>query len=180
LFWDQECDFKETPKETMHMTLPEENTAELIAQLWELLDPVIRAEGMELIELEYRREPTGWVLRIFIDQEDGISVNDCAKISHVAGDLLDVADPIRSPYHLEVSSPGLNRPLRKLEHFRKYLEKIVEVRTATPIDNRRKFKGVLVDVDPARIVVNCEGQVFEIPFTLMERARLCYFESFEG
>ena len=167
-------------KEALTMTLPEENTAELIAQLWELLEPVIRAEGKELIEVEYRREPHGWVLRLYIDQEDGITVNDCAKISHVAGDLLDVADPFRNPYHLEVSSPGLSRPLRKWEHFRNYLEKIVEVRTAAPIENRRRFKGVLVDVDPARIVVNCEGQIFEIPFTLIERARLCYFESFEG
>jgi ribosome maturation factor RimP len=161
------------------MTSSEDKTAELIEQIWGLLEPVVRSEGLELIEVEYRREPHGWVLRLFIDRDDGISVEDCARISQVAGDLLDVADPIPNPYHLEVSSPGLNRPLRKLEHFRRHIDKIIEVRTLTPMGNRRNFKGVLVDVDPTRITMNCDGQVFEIPLLLLERARLCYFESSE-
>jgi len=161
------------------MTSSDDKTAELIEQIWGLLEPVVRSEGMELIEVEYRRESVGWVLRLFIDRDDGITVEDCARISHVAGDLMDVADPIRNPYHLEVSSPGLNRPLRKLEHFRRHIDEIIEVRALTPIGNRRNFKGVLVDVDPTRITMNCDGQVFEIPLPHLERARLCYFETLE-
>jgi len=160
----------------------EERITELTDQLWEMIEPVIQAEGMELVELEYRRESQGWVLRIFIDQPDGITVNDCARISQVAGDLLDVADVIQNPYHLEVSSPGLNRPLRKPEHFKMYLGNIVEVRTSTPLDpsqNRRKFKGTLMAVQPETISVDCQGEVFDIPLALLERARLCYFDSFE-
>ena len=160
----------------------EETTTELANQLWEMIEPVIQAEGMELIELEYRRESQGWVLRIFIDQPDGITVEDCARISQVVGDLLDVADLIQNPYHLEVSSPGLNRPLRKIEHFKMHLGKIIEIRTSSPLDpaqNRQKFKGTLKAVHPEAISVDCQGGVFEIPFALLERARLCYFDSFE-
>jgi ribosome maturation factor RimP len=150
---------------------------QLIAEIWQLVEPVIRVDGMELVEVEYRREPHGWVLRLFIDQEGGITVDDCARVSHVVGDLLDVADPIDSQYHLEVSSPGLNRPLRKWEHFQRYLGNIVDVRTGTPINNRRKFKGKLIDVSLEGVTLDSEGQVFDIPFNLLERARLRYFES---
>jgi ribosome maturation factor RimP len=153
------------------------DTDQLIADVWELADPVIRMEGMELIEVEYRRESHGWVLRLYIDGEDGISVDDCAKVSQVIGDVLDVADFIHNPYHLEVSSPGLNRPLRKWEHFRERIGKIVEVRTSEPINGRRKFKCVLEDATSARILLNCDGVPYEIPLQFLERARLRYFES---
>ena len=157
----------------------DDKTAQRIDQLWELLEPVVLAEGLELVEVEYRRESHGMVLRLFIDQEGGVSVNDCAKVSHVVGDLLDVSDLIASHYHLEVSSPGLDRVLRKAEHFQKQIGNIIEVRTTMPIEKRRKFKGILVDTRPEGITVNCEGQLFEIPLALVERARLCYFETFE-
>ncbi len=149
----------------------------LVAQLWQLLEPLIRAERMELIEVEYRCESQGWVLRLYIDQEDGITVDDCARVSRVVGDLLDVADPIVNPYHLEVSSPGLNRPLRKWEHFQKSIGNIVDVRTGTSIHNRRKFKGRLIDARPEGITVDCDGHPFDIPLNHLERARLRYFES---
>ncbi len=160
----------------------EDRRTELTDDLWEMLEPLIQAEGMELVELEYRRESQGWVLRIFIDQPDGITVEDCARVSRVVGDLLDVADTIQNPYHLEISSPGLNRPLRKPEHFKMHLGNIIEVKTSAPLDpahNRRKFKGALVAVHPQTISVDCQGEVFEIPVALVERARLCYFDSFE-
>jgi len=157
----------------------EEKTAELIDQIWQLLEPVIRSEGMEVIELEYRRESPGWVLRLFIDHPGGITVNDCARISQVVGDLLDVADLIENPYHLEVSSPGLNRPLRKPEHFKAHQGSIIEVKTVTPMQNRRKFKGVLLQASPEEIEIDCQGQIFTIPLALLERARLCYLDSIE-
>jgi ribosome maturation factor RimP len=152
-------------------------TKQVVVQLWQLIEPVVHSEGMELLELEYRCESDGWVLRLFIDQEGGITVEDCARVSHVVGDLLDVADPIVNQYHLEVSSPGLNRPLRKWEHFQKYVGSIVDVRASTSIDNRRRFKGKLIAASPEGITVDCEGRVFELPLNLVERARLRYFES---
>lgn len=156
----------------------QEKEKSLIQTAWNLLEPVVRSEGMELIEIEYRREPQGWVLRLYIDQETGITLDDCTRISAVVGDLLDVADFIHNPYHLEVSSPGLDRPLRKWQHFSKYIGMIIDVRSAVlPTTSRRKYKGRLVAVSPEIISLDCSGQLFEIPLQLLERARLCYFES---
>lgn len=157
----------------------DEKTPELTGRLWELLEPVIQAEGMELIEVEYRRESHGWVLRLFIDQPDGVTVDDCARISQVVGDFMDVTDLIQNRYHLEVSSPGLNRPLRKLGHFQSYLGKIIELRTSIPLDERRRFKGLLTEAEAETISLDCQGKRFNIPLRLVERARLCYFDSFE-
>ena len=157
-----------------------DKTQETIARIWELVEPVIEAEGMELVEVEYRREPHGWVLRLYIDQEDGITVDDCANISRIVSDLLDVADPIPITYHLEVSSPGMNRPLRKLKHFQEHVGKIIEVRTLTPLTpllNRRNFKGLLAEAGSEGIRMDCDGQFFDIPLVLVERARFCYFET---
>ncbi len=134
---------------------------------------------MEILEIEYRRESAGWVLRIFLDSEQGISVEDCAEISRIAGDLLDVADLIQTPYNLEVSSPGIDRPLRKLEHFQKYIGDIIEVRTISPVQNRRNFKGELKEASSEGVVIECEARSYSIPMSLIERARLLYFESME-
>ncbi len=160
-------------------TVPEgeDRNDQVVERVWNVVDPVLRSEGMEVIEIEYRREAPGWVLRVYVDQERGVTVEDCARVSHVVGDLLDVADIIRNPYNLEVSSPGLNRPLRKKEHFEKCLEKFVEVKTFALISGRRNFKGSLKEVREDGIIVECDGRRFEIPFEGMDRARLRYFES---
>lgn len=156
----------------------EEREARRRTEVWELLEPVVAAEGMEILEIEYRRESIGWVLRIYIDREDGISVDDCAKISRVASDVLDVADPIPTAYNLEVSSPGLNRPLRKWEQFKKYVGEFIEIRTATPMEqNRRNFKGVLKEATPEQVVIETDEIDHVIALPLIERARLLYFES---
>lgn len=162
-----------------HKAAPEAENREagIIAEVWKLVEPVVLAEGMDLIEVEYRRESHGWVLRLFLDQESGMSVDDCARMSDVVGDLLDVADVIPSRYHLEISSPGLNRPLRKLEHFLAQLGNVVELRTLVPIEGRRNFKGILRDVTSETISMECGGQVHGVPFLMVERARLRYFES---
>ncbi len=152
---------------------------ELIGEIWNLLEPVIAARGMEILGIEYRRESAGWVLRVFLDSDRGISVEDCAEISRVAGDLLDVADLIQTPYNLEVSSPGIDRPLRRLEHFQKYVGDIIEVRTISPVQNRRNFKGELKDASREAVVLKCDNRSYSIPIPLIERARLLYFESVE-
>lgn len=157
----------------------EDKARQRVQDIWALVQPVIQAEGLRLIEVEYRREPKGWVLRLFIDREDGVTVDDCARISQVVGDLLDVADPIPTAYHLEVSSPGLNRPLRRREHFVEQVGNVVQVRTVEPLGRRRNFKGLLTSVGEDDFTVECDGQPFCIAFDLVERARLCYFESQE-
>ncbi|MGC9194579.1 MAG: ribosome maturation factor RimP [Syntrophobacteraceae bacterium] len=152
---------------------------ELIGRLWNLVEPVVGAQAMEVLEIEYRRESPGWVLRIFIDGPQGITVDDCAKISRGLGDLLDVADVIPVAYHLEVSSPGIDRPLRKLEHFQKHIGDVIELRTISPVQNRRNFKGLLKEASIEGLIVECDSNDYAIGMELIERARLLYFESLE-
>ena len=152
---------------------------ELIGEIENLLEPVVSSQGMEILGVEYRRESAGWVLRIFLDSERGVSVEDCAEISRVAGDVLDVADLIQIPYNLEVSSPGVDRPLRKPEHFEKVIGDIIEVRTISPVQNRRNFRGELKETSPEEVVLECDKRSYSIPMSLVERARLLYFESME-
>lgn len=161
------------------MSSRDDSPSDLLEKIRQLVEPVIEADGRELVEVEYRREAMGWVLRLFVDQAGGITVDDCAQISRVIGDLLDVADLIRTAYHLEVSSPGLNRPLRKPEHFQGAIGKIIDVRTTAPMDGRRRFKGLLKDISADRILIECDGQPYTVPLELLERARLCYFDSVE-
>lgn len=159
------------------MESKEDPTRAVVQKIWELTTPVISAEGLELVEVEYRRESQGWVLRLFVDRDGGVTVEDCAAVSRIVGDLLDVADPIAGPYHLEVSSPGLDRPLRRWEHFRQQIGKVVAVRTRTALGTRKNFKGILVAANPEAIRVDCDGTIFDIPLEAVDRARLRYFES---
>ncbi|MEJ5365841.1 MAG: ribosome maturation factor RimP [Desulfosoma sp.] len=159
------------------MDAKEDPTRAVVRKIWDLTTPVIAAEGLELVEVEYRRESQGWVLRLFVDRDGGVSVEDCAAVSRVVGDLLDVADPIAGPYHLEVSSPGLDRPLRRWEHFHRQIGKVVAVRTRTALGARKNFKGILVAASPEAIRVDCDGTIYDIPLDAVDRARLRYFES---
>ncbi|MGC8491214.1 MAG: ribosome maturation factor RimP [Syntrophobacteraceae bacterium] len=152
---------------------------ELVGDLWRLAEPVIGALGMEILDIEYRRESMGWVVRIFLDSDRGITVEDCARVSRAVGDLLDATDMIPTAYNLEVSSPGIDRPLRKLEHFQKHLDDIIEVKTVSAVQNRRNFKGALKEASPAGVVVECDSQDYLLAMELIERARLLYFESLE-
>jgi ribosome maturation factor RimP len=153
---------------------------QIIQRVWVLLEPVTEMEGFELIEVEYRCESPGWVLRLFIDKPDGVTIEHCAQMSRLIGDVLDVEDVIQSSYHLEVSSAGLNRPLRKIGHYRHQLGRVIELRTLIPIGNRRNFRGILQTVGDDHIGLMCDGQLFEIRLDNVERAHLRYFDSIEG
>lgn len=148
-----------------------------INELREMIEPVVVSEGVELLDLEFRRERHGYVLRIFIDHEEGITIEDCSRVSATVSDLLDVMDPIHHAYHLEVSSPGLDRPLRKPEHFTKHLGSVITVKTLSPILNRKNFKGFLKEVSESEIVVECDGTDFSIPLEIIDKANLAYFET---
>ncbi len=152
---------------------------EFIKRLWEILDPVVSSEGMDIIEMEFRREPQGFVLRLYIDHPDGVTLDDCSRVSRVVSDFLDVVDPIEHAYNLEISSPGLNRPLRKPEHFARFIGSVVKVKTVEPIENRKSFKGILTESSDDMISVNCDGVVFGIPIAIVDKAQLLYFETHE-
>ncbi|MGA2517230.1 MAG: ribosome maturation factor RimP [Thermodesulfobacteriota bacterium] len=137
-----------------------------------IADPIVSDEGMELVDVEYRRESRGWVLRLYLDKEGGVTLDDCTRISQEVGRSLDVEDFIQIPYALEVSSPGLSRPLKTEKDFMKYCHSLIKVKTLDPIQNRRQFKGRLLGVSANQIEMEVEGEIFRIPLSNMTKANL--------
>jgi ribosome maturation factor RimP len=129
-------------------------------QAWHIAEPLVREEGLEIVDVEYRRESRGMVLRYYLDRDGGtggVSLDDLTRVSRQLGDLLDVHDTVPGSYNLEVSSPGINRRLRRPDHFRRYLGKPIRVRTVAPVNGRRSFVGVLTAVEGEGIVLR-EGE----------------------
>jgi ribosome maturation factor RimP len=127
---------------------------------------------MEVVDVEYRRESGGWVLRLILDKEGGVTLDDCTRVSREVGRSLDVEDVIQTAYTLEVSSPGLTRPLKTDKDFMKYLHRLVKVRTVDPIQNRRQFKGKLLGVSENGVQIEVDGGVFQIPLSNVAKANL--------
>jgi len=145
---------------------------EIVDRVRAIADPIISDEGMELVDVEYRRESRGWVLRLYLDKEGGVTLDDCTRISQEVGRSLDVEDFIQIPYALEVSSPGLSRPLKSEKDFMKYRHSLIKVKTLDPIQNRRQFKGRLLGVSANQIEMEVEGEIFQIPLSNMAKANL--------
>jgi ribosome maturation factor RimP len=141
-----------------------------------LAEPILINERMELVDIEYRRESRGWVLRLYLDKEGGLTLDDCTRISQEVGRTLDVEDVIETPYTLEVSSPGLTRRLKTEKDFMKYRGSLIKVKTVGPIENRRQFKGKLLGVSENRIEMETDGGIFQIPLSNVGKANL----EFEG
>lgn len=120
------------------------NTANVV---WEIAEPIANELGYELWDVRFEKEGADWFLRVFIDKEDGISINDCVDMTHALDEPLDEADPIDQSYCLEVCSPGLERSLKRDSHFEKSIGKAVQLKTIRPIDGIREFKGVLESYD---------------------------------
>ena len=130
-------------------------------RVWEVVEPLIAEEGMEIADIDYRREGHGTVLRFYLDREGGIHLDSLTSLSRRLGDLLDVHNVVPGSYTLEVSSPGINRRLRQPDHFRRYVGKRVRVRTLEYHEGRRSFVGSLQSVAPDGISVETgEGPQF--------------------
>ena len=152
--------------------LNKKNEEELAEVVRALIEPVVVYAGMELIDVEYGREPSGKVLRLTIDKPDGVTINDCSDISRLVGDLLDAKDSLPGSYNLEVSSPGINRPLKKKEDFERFAGQKVLIKTKKLIDGRRNFKGILHGTREDFIVISSEKTILNIPFDQVAKARL--------
>lgn len=149
---------------------------ELAETIHALCAPAIEAAGYELVDVEWKREQHGWVCRLFIDCTGGVSHVDCERVSREVSALLDVHDVIPHAYHLEVSSPGLNRPLRTLEHFRRQIGKLARARLKTGIDGRRNFLGTILSVDDEghTVTLDVDGKQYILPVSDLDRANLEY------
>lgn len=140
-------------------------------QLEALLAPVVEDMGFELWGLEFFRGRSA-VLRLYIDGEQGISVDDCAEVSHQVSGVLDVEDPLPGEYNLEVSSPGLDRPLFTLSHWTRYIGEQVKLQLVAPVAGRRKFVARLKAVNGDVLLLEHEGESLHVPFTQVDRANL--------
>jgi ribosome maturation factor RimP len=146
-----------------------------IQQLQQLCEPVVTGQGYELVDLEWKHELGQWILRVFIDKQGGVSLDDCASVSRELSAVLDVADAIAPKYSLEVSSPGLDRPLKKEADFRRFVGKKAKIRTRRPVgDTRRNFSGTLVAVEGGKVRIDVGDQVCEVPVDDVEKANLVY------
>lgn len=142
---------------------------EIIAELAEQLAEPLR---LEIVDVEFRREAGGRVVRVFIDKPGGVTLDDCQAMSRLLGDKLDEVDPIEDSYTLEVSSPGVERPLTKPRDFVRFAGHTVQVRTYGPVEGRRNFKGELLGLEGGAVVLRINGEERRIPVDQVAKAHL--------
>ncbi|MBW2483765.1 MAG: ribosome maturation factor RimP [Deltaproteobacteria bacterium] len=134
--------------------------------------PVLEEIGLELVEVQFRREQSGWVLRLVIDKQEGVSLDDCAAVSREIGQLLDIEDFIDQAYNLEVSSPGLNRPLKSMADFQRFTGSKAKIKTIEPISGEHVFVGRILQASEETIIVEVGRREVTIPFAQVSKARL--------
>ena len=146
--------------------------SKLEQNLTEMLAPAVEALDFELVGVEFVRAGKHSTLRVYIDHENGISVDDCADVSHQVSAVLDVEDPISTEYNLEVSSPGMDRPLFKPAHYENVVGETIAVKLRMPMENRRNFKGKLLYIADGVITVEVDGQQFDLAISNIEKGNL--------
>jgi len=147
----------------------EEDLKEKIKNLIEL--PILQRQ-IELVDLQWKREGRGWVLRIFIDKPGGVTIGDCTKISELVGRILDKEDIIHHSYVLEVSSPGIERPLVKPEDYERFKGEKAKITLKEPLEGRRNFTGIIIGFKNGMVFIEVEGRVRELPFDMVKKANL--------
>ena len=150
---------------------------EIIEKSYRILEGFIESLGYEVVLIEFVKEQIGWVLRIYIDKEGGVTIDDCVKVSELVSPILDVEDYINFPYNLEISSPGVNRPLRKKEHFNKVIGEKIKIVLEEGIEeynNRKNYKGILKKVSEDSLTVEIDKKDYEIPLEKIKKANLVY------
>jgi ribosome maturation factor RimP len=145
----------------------------LIEQIEKTTAPVLAEHAAELVDLQFVHEHGQWILRFFLDKANGITLDDCADISEHIGRVLDATDVIKQRYSLEVSSPGIQRPLKKETDYQRFIGERVDVTLYAPLNGRRHFKGTLQSVNSGVVIVQAEPQQsFALPLADVAKARL--------
>ncbi|MBN1276449.1 MAG: ribosome maturation factor RimP [Deltaproteobacteria bacterium] len=146
----------------------------VIQEVTRIIEPILEEMGFELIDIEYLSEQGRWVLRLFLDKEGGITLDDCAKASREIGDLIDIKDVISHEYVLEVSSPGLNRRLKRDKDFLQAIGQKIRVKMAVPVEGRRNFTGYLRDFKEGMLNLETAATLVLLPLKDIERANIVY------
>jgi len=144
-----------------------------VQELTPLFEPVVESMGYELVGVEFQGAGGHGTLRVYIDREQGVSLDDCAAISHQISGILDVEEPIKQAYDLEISSPGIDRPLFKLADFERFAGRTAKIKLAVDLEGRKNFKGRLQGVADARmVIIEVDGEAFYLPFADIGKANL--------
>ena len=144
----------------------------LVLDLWTMIEPVLEPDGIELVEVEYLLLGGSWTVRLYIDTPNGVTIDDCAMVSRQIGALLDMKNLIDHRYNLEVSSPGINRVIRKLRDFERFSGRQARIRTTHKIDGRKNFSGILRGTQDSTVLMELRNGVVEIDVENIEKAHL--------
>lgn len=143
--------------------------------VWEFIEPLLKETAYKIYDVEYVKEGSEWYLRIYIDKDGGIDLDDCEAVTDLINDPLDELDPISEPYFLEVSSPGVERNLKSTEHFQSAIGEKIRVKAFAKIENKKEWVGTLLGFNEEGITMNAEGKDIEIPFDKIAKANISVF-----
>jgi len=144
-----------------------------VSDIWSLIEPVVEGLGYEVVDIEYRPHPTNGLLRIYIDGPEGIQLDDCQVVSRQISSLLDVEDPIPGQFNLEISSPGMDRPLRKVEDFERFSGEVIKVKLSVPtLEGQRNFTGTLMGIKNEEVILEMDGETYYLPLDTIDKARI--------
>lgn len=144
--------------------------------IWTMAEPLVLENGMELIDVEYVKEGAEWYLRLFLDKEgdEGIDLDDCELISRKFSDILEEKDPITQAYRLEVSSPGIERPLKRTKDFQRFQGEKVQVKTFSEVEGKKQFIGILQETTEETVMLDVDGTTIAIPRKQIGKANLVW------
>jgi ribosome maturation factor RimP len=145
---------------------------QVVQQAWEELEPHLREQGYELVEVELGQQGNRKILRVYMDREGGVTLDDCAAVSQLLSPILDARDFVGGAYVLEVSSPGIDRPLRKAKDFERYIGERIRLKAHTPVNGRRQFKGMLTGFRDGLLAMDCDGTTYKIHIQNVLKANL--------
>jgi len=141
-------------------------------EVLQLATPITESRGLELVDVEYNKEGENWILRVFIDKKGGVSIKDCQEVSRDLESQLDTVEPIEKSYLLEVSSPGLDRPLKDKEDFERFAGQLIDVSTYAPVQGAKEFTGKLLGLEDDEIKIEVEGEKLAIPRSKVAKTKL--------
>lgn len=141
-------------------------------RVYELIDPIVSEEGCDLLDVELGSEYGQRTLRVYIGKAGGVGIQDCSRVSQAIEDVIEVEGVVSGRYNLEVSSPGLDRPLTKTSHFQEAIGRTVKVQTVEKIDGRQNYRGILKQADADRLTIEIDNQEFQVPMQAVRKANL--------
>lgn len=144
----------------------------VIQDAWNIIEPELTELGFELVDVDYIQDGGAFVLRFYIDKENGVNVDDCAQASRMISAILDQNDFVGGKFMLEVSSPGIERPVRKPADFERFIGETIKIKTVSPIEGRKRYKGILTGFNDGLIELNVDGTTFSIHIENLKKAKL--------